>query len=216
MSVSLSNLIVDLFFIHATLATGIIAWYFLTKKKKVFKDFGWGMLGYSLGLASWTVLVITRPNDLKPLIIIGVIPFLLGALAYARAASDKFPINGNTLLTLVLLLIVATFVTRTYFYPSDPYFSSKGLLFFGLAPVPIALYIATISVTFLPAIRAVIASMKDKVMKSVLGVGLTVLYVCSIILISSNDNTLLLINGVVITVSLLVIWVKILGSPNKI
>jgi hypothetical protein len=208
-----TKIVVDLFFIHATLGTAVLSWWFLTKKKAVLKDFGWGMLGYTLGLAAWTAVVLIRPTDLKPLILVGVVPFLLGSLAYAKAASDKFPVKASTLIWLVAVLIAATFIARTFFYPSDPYFSSKGLLFFGLKPVPIALYIATLSVSFLPAIRAAASAIKDKAMKSVMGIGLMVLYINAIILVSANDNTLLLINGVVLSLALLMLWVKALSSP---
>lgn len=212
---STSTILVPLFFIHATLATAILAWWFLSKKQQTLKDFGWGMAGYAAGLAAWTVLVLTKPDDLKPLILLGVIPFLLAHVAYAKAASAKLPAKSSTLMTVTLLLLAATFIARTFFYPSEPYFSDKGLLFFGLQSVPVALYIATISVSFLPAIRAVSAEIKDKTMKAVAGTGLTILYVNSIILVSAKDNDLLLINGVVMSLALLVLWVKALASATK-
>lgn len=215
MESSASNLVVSLFFIHATFGGAVLSWWFLNKKKAVLKDFGWGMLGYTLALAAWTAVVVIKPTDLKPLIVTGVVPFLLASFAYAKSASDKLPIKASTLLSLVFILIAATFVARTFFYPSAPYFSDKGFLFFGLQSVPIALYIATISVSFLPAIRAVAAGIKDKSMKSTMSVGLTVLYVNTIILLSAKDNTLLLINGVVMSTAILVLWVKALNSPAK-
>lgn len=210
-----SNLFVSLFFIHGALGTAILAWYFLSKKQAVLKNFGWGLLGYAAGLAVWTAVVITKPSDLKPLILVGVLPFLLAHIAYAKTASAKLPAKSSILMTVTLLLLAATFIARTFFYPSAPYFSDKGLLFFGLQSVPVALYIATISVSFLPAIRAVTAEIKDKAMKSVAGIGLTVLYVNSIILVSTKDDNLLLINGVVMSVALLVLWTKALGSLSK-
>ena len=210
-----SNLLVPLFFIHATLGTAILAWWFLSKKKQTLKDFGLGMLGYATGLAVWTVVVITKPDNLKPLIVVGVVPFLLAHIAYARAASAKLPGKSSTLMTLTLALIAITFIARTFFYKSEPYFSDQGLLYFGLKSVPIALYIATISVSFLPAIRAVASEIKAKSVKPFMGVGLTVLYVNSIILVSANDDNLLLINGIVMSLALLVLWVKALGSPAK-
>lgn len=209
-----SNLFVSIFFIHGTLATAILAWYFLTKKQAVLKNFGWGMLGYALGLAAWTVLVLTKPADLKPLVLLGVVPFLLAHIAYAKAASAKLPAKSNLLMTVTLLLLGATFIARTFFYPSEPYFSDSGLLYFGLQSVAVALYIATISVSFLPAIRAVAAEIKDKTMKSALSIGLTILYVNSIILVSAKDDTLLFINGAVMGIVLLVLWVKALGAAK--
>jgi hypothetical protein len=172
------------------------------------------MLGYALGLAAWTAVVLIKPDDIKPLILIGVIPFLLAHIAYAKAASAKLPAKASTLSAIVIALIAATFIARTFFYPSAPYFSEKGLLYFGLQSVPIALYIAIISVSFLPAIRAVSAEIKDKAVKSVMGIGLTVLYVNSIILVSAKDDNLLLINGVVMSVALLMLWVKALGTTK--
>ena len=210
-----SNIFVSLFFIHGALGTAILAWWFLTKKQQTLKDFGWGMAGYAAGLAIWSFVVLTKPTDLKPLILLGVIPFLLASVAYAKAASAKLPAKSSTLMTVTFILLAATFLARTFFYPSEPYFSDKGLLFFGLQSVPVALYIATISVSFLPAIRAVTAEIKDKATKSLMGVCLTILYVNSIIFVSAKDDTLLLINGVVLSVALLVLWTKALGSLSS-
>lgn len=210
-----SNIFVSLFFIHGALGTAILAWWFLSKKQQTLKDFGWGMAGYAAGLAVWSYVVLTKPTDLKPLILLGVIPFLLASVAYAKAASAKLPTKSSTLMTVTLVLLVATFAARTFFYPSEPYFSDKGLLFFGLQSVPVALYIATISVSFLPAIRAVTAEIKDKATKSLMGTCLTVLYVNSIIFVSAKDDTLLLINGVVLSVALLALWTRALMSPSK-
>jgi hypothetical protein len=212
---SSNSALVSLFFIHATLGTAILAWWFSTKKQQTLKDFGFGMTGYAAGLAVWTLVVLTKPADLKPLILLGVIPFLLANIAFAKAASAKLPAKSSTLMGLTILLIAATFIARTFFFPSSPYFSEQGLLYFGLKSIPVALYIATISVSFLPAIRAVAADIKSAKLKTVMSAGLTVLYVNAIILVSAKDDTLLLINGVVLSVALLVLWVKALGSPAK-
>jgi hypothetical protein len=207
-----SSALVPLFFIHTTLGTAILAWWFLTRKAQTLKDFGWGMAGYSAGMAAWTVLVLTKPHDLAPLILVGVVPFLLAHVAYAKTASAKLPTKSSTQMTITLLLLAATFIARTFFYPSEPFFSDQGLLYFGLQSIPVALYIATISVSFLPAIRTVTAEIKDAGLRSVMGIGLTTLYVNSIILVSAKDDTLLLINGVVLGAALLMLWVKALGS----
>ena len=207
-----TSTLVPLFFIQGTLGTAILAWWFKSKKEQTLKDFGWGMMGYSLGLAAWTAAVLVKPTDLKPLILVGVVPFLLAHIAFAKAASAKLPTKSSTLMTLTLALLAATFLARTFFYPSEPYFSSQGLLFFGLQSIPVALYIATISVSFLPAIRAVVADMKQTSLKSLMGIGLTTLYVNAIILVSAKDNTLLLINGVVLSLALITLWVKALQT----
>jgi hypothetical protein len=213
---SSSNLFVSIFFIQGTLATAILTWWFLNKKKPSLRWFGLGMLGYTLGLLAWTLVVVTKPTDLQPLILAGVIPFLLAHLAFAKAASYKYFKNTNTLVLITAALIIATFIARTLFYKSQPYFSSKGLLFFGLQPVPVALYIATISVSFLPAIRTVVSDMKNISLKSVMSVGFTIIYVNSIIQVSSKDDSLLLINGLVMSLALITLWIKALSTPAKI
>jgi hypothetical protein len=210
-----SNVLVPLFFIHGTVGTGLLAAWFANSKQQSLRDFGWGMVGYALGMAFWTAAVLAKPGDPKPLILAGVVPFLLAHIAFAKAASVKLPTKTSTLVGLTIVLLVATFVARTFFYESEPYFSDKGLLYFGLRSVPVALYIATISVSFLPAIRVVVADMKDKSLKTVMGIGLTTLYVNAIILVSAKDDTLLLINGVVLTLALLALWAKALGTPRK-
>ncbi|HTE57971.1 MAG TPA: hypothetical protein VK694_04465 [Verrucomicrobiae bacterium] len=210
-----SNVLVPLFFIHGAIGTALLAKWFLGQKQESLKYFGVGLASYAAGMAIWTLVVLTKPADIKPLILVGVIPFLLGHLAYAKAASLKSPSKSTTLVTVTAVLLVATFIARTFFYRSQPYFSGQGLLYFGLQSVPVALYIATISVSFLPAIRAVVADMKKTHLKSIMGVGLTTLYVNSIILVSAKDDTLLLINGVVLTLALLTLWVKALCSSGK-
>lgn len=210
-----SSVLIPLYFVHVAFGTSILALWFLRQKDRLLKDFGLGMAGYALGSIAWAILVITKPTDLKPLILIGVVPFLLAHLAYAKVASSKLRTSKNTLMTIVLLLIAATFVVRTFIYPSAPYFSSEGLLFFGLNSIASAFYIAIISITFLPAIWTVAPLVKQKALKSTLGIGLTILYIGSIILVSVKDSTLLLINGWAISLALLILWVKTFSAGTK-
>lgn len=211
----ISSILVPVYFLHATLGTAILAWWFLSQQHQTLKSFGWGLSGYALGLATWTLVVLIKPAELEPLILVGVVPFLLAHIAYAKTASATLSTKSSTLMGATLLLLVATFVSRTFFFVSEPYFSDQGLLFFGLMSVPVALYIATISISFLPAIRVVAADIKQRSVRSVMGTGLTVLYINSIVLVSADDDTLLLINGVVMSVTLLVLWVRALSSRAK-
>jgi hypothetical protein len=183
-----------------------------SKKQQVFKDFGLGLALYGVGMAIWTAVVITKPANLSVPILLGVIPFLLAHIAYARVAATKLPPKSSTMMSITLVLLLATFIARTFFFKSEPYFSDQGLLFFGLQSVPVALYIATISVSFLPAIRAVTSEIKETAVKSVMTIGLTTLYINSIILVSAKDDTLLLINGAVLSIALIALWTTALRS----
>lgn len=210
------TLLVPAFFLQMVLGTAILSWWLLKRKDKTVKTFGLGMAGYSLGLAAWSLLVLTKPDDLQPLILAGAIPFLLAHLAYAKVAYKNLDFTKTSALTLVVLgAIAGTFIVRTFLYPSDPYFSDEGLLFFGLHPLSVAFYITTISLTFLPAISVLASRFKKGNLKTVMHVGLTTLYINSIILVSGKDDALLLINGVVMSIALLAVWVAALTTPSK-
>ena len=212
-----ATLLVPAYFIQIVVGTALLAWWFLSRKDKVVKTFGLGMAGFSLGTAAWTLLVLTKPDDLQFLILAGAVPFLLAHFAYAKVAYKNLDFTKTSLLSLIVAgTIAGTFIFRTFLYPSEPYFSSEGLLFFGLHPLSIAFYIATMSLTFLPAISVATDHIKKGSLRTVMKVGLTTLFINSIILVSGNDDTLLLINGVIMTVALFVLWVKALTTPAKL
>jgi hypothetical protein len=211
-----ATLLVPAYFLQVVIGITILAWWFLSRKDKTLRTFGLGLVGYALGTAAWTVLVLTKPDDLQPLILIGAVPFLLAHLAFAKVAYKNLNFTKTSVLSLVVIgTIIGTFAVRTFLYPSAPYFSEEGLLFFGLHPLSVAFYIATISLTFLPAISVVTAHLKKSPLRGVMHVGLTVLFINSIILVSGNNDTLLLINGIIMTVALLVLWVKTVTTPSK-
>ncbi len=214
MSSFTASFLVPLYFVHLVFGFSILVWWFVSKKEQPLKYFGWGMLGYTLGVAAWTVLVITKPADLRPLILVGVVPFLLAHLAFAKSVAIEY--KNNWIIYLTVLLIIVSFIARTFFYPSKPYFSDYGSFYFGLMSIPVALYIATISVSLLPAIRVVSNVIEQTPMKTVMGVGLTILYINSILQITAKDVTLLYINGVVASLTLLVLWVQALISRKNV
>lgn len=211
-----ATILVPAYFLQVVVGTALLAWWFLARKDKVLKSFGLGMAGYSLGLAAWTLLVFTKPANLQPLVLVGAVPFLLANFAFAKVAYKNLDFTKTSILSLLVAgTIAGTFIVRTFIYPSEPYFSQDGLLFFGLHPLSIAFYIATMSMTFLPAISVATDRIKKGSLKTTLKVGLTTLFINAVILVSGNNETLLLINGVVMTVALFVLWAKALTTPAK-
>ena len=211
-----ATFLVPAYFLQVAIGTAILAWWFLSRKNVALKTFGWGMAGYAAGLTAWTALILIKPDNLQPLVVIGAVPFLLAHFAYAKVAYKNLAFSRISPISfLVIGIIAATFIVRTFLYPSEAYFSDDGLFFFGLHPVAMAFYIATISLTFLPAISAVVGHLKQKLLKGVMRVGLTVLYINALILVSSNEGTLLVINGVVMTAALLMLWLKAVTTPSK-
>lgn len=185
----------------------MLAWWFLSQKDRSARLFGIGLSGYALGIACWCIVVLLKPTDLKPLIFLGTLPFLAAHLAYARAATNKY-----TLLILTAILITSTLIARTIIYPSEPYFSEQGLLFFGLHPIVSALYIATISVSFLPAIKAITPKIRQEKLRTTIGIGFFILYLNSLVLVVSRNSNLLTLNGFVMGVTLLILVTKLLHA----
>jgi hypothetical protein len=211
-----ATLLVPAYFVQVLVGIAILAYWFLKRKDTVLRTFGVGLAGYALGLSAWSLLVIVKPDDLNPLIMAGAIPFLLANLAFAKVAYKNLDFSKASFLSILVIgSIIATFAVRTFVYKSEPYFSEEGLLYFGLHPLSIAGYITTISLTFLPAVSVVATRLKKSPLKNIMQVGLTTLFINSIILVSGNDDTLLLINGVIMTAALLVMWVKALTTPSQ-
>ena len=204
MEIGTEDSLAQTYFSLVALGAAILAWWFLTRPDKLLRMFGFGMAGYAAGLLLWTVLIFVQPGNLQPLALAGAIPFLLAHLVYAKVAYGHLGgLRTKLMLALVLALIVGTFVVRTFIYPSEPYLSDQGLLFFGLHPLAIAFYIATISLTFLPAISIACSRIKRGGVRNALQAGLTALFITEIILASSDNEILLAINGVAMTLALL-------------
>ena len=213
----LESFLVPAFFVHTAAAVWLLAWWFVRMGKgpATFRYFGWGLAGYGAGLVAWSLVAIVKPDDLAPLILVGIVPFLLGNVAFAKAAArepEAKPINSWMIVTLAL--IVVTFVSRTFLYESEPYISDEGLLYFGLQPIPVALYIATISVSLLPAIWRVVPMFTDQRLRQVMGISLNTFFINAIILVSANEHSLLVINGVVLSAAAILAWSHALNNWN--
>jgi hypothetical protein len=97
-----ANLLVPVYFLEMVLGTAILAWWFLGRKDKTLKTFGLGMAGYAAGLAVWSLVVLAKPDNLQPYILLGAIPFLLAHFAYAKVAYKNINFTKSSLLTVVV------------------------------------------------------------------------------------------------------------------
>lgn len=209
------SFLVPTFFVHTAAAVWLLAWWFVRngKTQASLRYFGWGLAGYGVALVAWTLVVIIKPDNLAPGILVGVVPFMLGNIGFAKAAGrapEAASIDRLTILTLVL--IVATFVSRTFLYESEPHISDEGLLYFGLQPIPVALYIATIAVSFLPAIWRVVAQFTDQRLRLIMSISFNTFFINAIILVSAAEHSLLMINGAVLSAAAILAWSQALKS----
>ena len=205
----LESFLVPAFFVHTAAAVLLLAWWFVRtgKDQATRRYFGWGLAGYGAGLVAWSLVVLVKPDDLAPLILVGIVPFLLGNVSFAKAAaSEPEAQRMNGWMMVTLCLIVVTFVSRTFLYESEPYISDEGLLYFGLQPIPVALYIATISVSLLPAIWRVVPTFADQPLRRVMGISLNTFFINAVILVSADEHSLLVINGFVLSAAAILAW----------
>lgn len=211
------SFLVPAFFVHTAAAVWLLAWWFVRRGRvqAAFRYFGWGLAGHGAALAVWMLVVVLKPDDLAPGILIGVVPFMLGNVSFAKAAAgEQSAAIVHPVIILTLALVVATFVSRTFIYESEPYFSDEGLLYFGLKPIPVALYIATLAVSFLPAIWRVVPAFTDERLRLIMAISLNTFFINSVILVSANEHSLLMINGFVLSAAAIFAWVHAIKNWN--
>jgi heme/copper-type cytochrome/quinol oxidase subunit 4 len=197
---------VPAYFIVGTLAVLFMAYKFLQNKAPVYRSFGIGLLLTALAFAVWAVAVITKPSDLDTITTIGVVPLAFGLLFFLMAGTQKLkPANRSLVMTLGLAYLVLVLFLRTFIYKSHPGFSARGLFYFHAKPQIIALYIGAFAAALLPAINAVSQKMKDKTLKEVSQLGFTILVLGGIVLITSYDDALQIINGWVMGITFVVL-----------
>lgn len=199
-SVLMSNVVGDvfvpLFFVAGSISTLFLAYKFVSEKAAVYRNFGLGLLFLGLAFAVWTVVVLTKPDNLENLTTIGAIPFAVSFLFFLMAGTTKLKASQKSLVMfgglgyLAVLLLLRTFV-----YESHPSFSDKGLFYFHADPTIIALYIVGFATALLPAINAVSQQIKDKSLRFVTQTAFTTLAIGGIVLVTSYDDTLQTING---------------------
>ena len=197
---------VPLFFICGAGALWFLAYRFISAKKAEFRNFGIGLALYGMAFAIWAVVVLIKPADLGPLTTVGAVPFMSAHIFFLLAATNKLKAaNKSLILAGGLAYLVVLFVLRTFVYPSDPSFSSKGLFYFHTQPPIIALYIIAFAATLLPAITTVSQLIKDKRLRSISQIGFTAAAVGGIVLVTSYDDNLQTLNGYIMGVTYIVL-----------
>ncbi len=216
MNEAIGDLLVPLYFILGSLSILFLAYKFLTQKASAYKNFGLGLLLYGTAFAIWAVIVLTKPDDIATWTTIGAIPFGFAHLFYLMAAADKLAVSKKSMLFLGAGAYLAVlFIFRTFLYESNPGFSEEGLFYFNPDPVVVALYIGAFAGSVLPAINTVATKMKDKTLSFLTRLGFTTLTIGSVVLVTSHDDTLQLINGFIMGAAFLLLVSTYARRPIK-
>lgn len=209
------DVLVPAFFVSGTLAMFYLAWRFMAQKAPVYRSFGKGLLLYGLAFAVWSALVISKPASLEPYTTIGAVPFVLAHLFYLQAAADKLSVSKKSTVYLLAAAYVAVlFVLRTVVYRSEPSFSANGLFYFNAKPVVIAMYIGAFSASLLPAVSVMATRIKDETTRILIRTGFTTLALCAVVLVTSLDDSLQVINGWVMTSAFILVILAVAGKKE--
>lgn len=194
----ISNLLVPAYFIGTSLSILFLSYKFFSKKNATFQNFAIGLALFAAAFAIWSVVVITKPDNLELFTTIGVIPFTAGLLFFLIAGTSKLKASKRSLATTLAVGYLGLMLfLRMFVYQSMPAFSENGLFYFRADPVIVALYIGAFAAALFPATNAVCQQIKDGTLKFVTQLGLTILIIGGVVMLTSFDDTLQLINGYV-------------------
>lgn len=187
--------LVPLFFIMGTGAMWFLAYRFWSVKGAIFRHFATGLALYGVAFGIWSVLVLTKPEDIGALTTLGVIPFAIAHLFFLMSSTEKFKAKSRSLILFSGIAYLAVMFLFRVVYPSNPGFSENGLFYFNAQPPVVALYIGAFAASLVPAIYAVSQKMKDDSLKYITQIGFTIAAIGGIVLVTSVDDNLQTING---------------------
>lgn len=197
------DVLVPAYFIATSLVIAFLSYKFLSKKTATFKFFGIGLAFFAVAFAIWSAVVLTKPTDLETFTTLGVLPFSVGLYFFLMAGTSKLKASNRSLAMMLGVGYLALMLfLRTFVYQSAPAFSENGLFYFHADPVIVALYIGAFAAALFPATNAVSQQIKDGTLKFVTQLALTMLIIGGVVMLTSFDDTLQLINGYVMAVAL--------------
>lgn len=217
MDVSAADVLGPLFYGQAAVGAVVLGSWFAARKTDSSKAFGIGLYLVAAAFATWTVANIVRPEGdwLGGLMLVGSVCFLASSIAFARvgwrAIGREMRSKG---MMVASVLVLTTLVVRMFFAKSAPHFNDDGWLYLGIHPVTAALFIATLSMTLLPAIGVVTREIEDRTTQMVMQVGFHALFVNVVVTFASRENALIEINSVAAGVTMFLLWVFALSKRN--
>ena len=205
------NPTVVVFFLHNVAATFLLGMKFRSRRDPVFKDFGSALILNGVAYTIWSAAVILRPDNLKPLVTLGVLFFLASLVFFLSAGIRKTgTLKQGPVLWTGLVVALVLFLVRTYVYPSEPGFSQEGLFFFHAHPVAQLIYIFGLALTALRGIDALASKFTDPFYARLVRYGFTIQVMGGIILLTSTDTLALYIDGWIIGTVYFALWTLLL------
>jgi hypothetical protein len=212
-----TSIIVTLFFLHGALACFVAGLHFWSVKDHTIKFFGLGFIFSGLAFSTWAFLAANRLDSLRIIATLAAVFLILGLFSFLLAGIQS--LEGSEAYGSALLVgalgALGLFVLRTFVYPAQLIITERGFLLFDLDTVVKAAYILALTVAILPAANAVAAKFKKTYISSLIRGCSMVLVIGGIVLVTSVDTGLILLDGIVMSVAFLLLWTTILFGNRK-
>lgn len=170
-----------------------------------------------LAFTTWALLAANHLNNLRVIASLAAVFLILSLFSFLLAGIQH--LEDSTSYGTALLLgaagAIGLFVLRTFIYPAHLIITEKGFLLFNLHTAVKAAYILVISVSILPATNAVAGKFKKTALSPLIKGCFSALAIGGIILATSTDTTLVLLDGITMTVAFLLLWTILLFGGEK-
>lgn len=188
-----------IFWVYSTVGLLSAGYLLLRTATPRLKVFGTGVLLCGAGFAIWTAAVFLTLTDVRTMVLIGLVLILMGHLDFAKVALTATPHrHRQRRLLAVSAIILVTLVLQNTLHPVEQRVSAGSLVFFYFDPIVRFSLVALISLTLLPASRVLIAEFVGPPTRT-LSIAFHAIFVSSVVLVSTADEELLLLSGVVFT-----------------
>lgn len=211
------RVLVTLFFLHGAIASFITGQHFWLKKDRTVKFFGIALLFTGAAFLLWAFLVANMLNDLRILATAAAAFLILALYTYYVAGIQHLDDSASYLTALIVGAFGALglFILRTFVYPAHLIITSSGFLLFDLKSIVKVAYVLAISISLLPAANALAGKFEQSVLSSLFKGCFTTIAIGGIILAVSKDTTLILFDGIAMSVAFLMLWITILFEGKK-
>ena len=200
------------FFAVGTVTLGFLGWRFAANPAPVFRMFGIGLGLFALSFALFTVIVRVHPAELETWSSVAVLPFVAGYFFHIGAATfDWLPRKRMLVMAIAAVFLTGLYLMRTFVYPSTPGFSPNGLYYFHARPPALLLYILAFAGAFMPAVHVVSSHIAKRSLAAMTRICFNLVVLGAVILLTSYDDELQYLNGVVMVfgfLSLLVLYMR--------
>lgn len=205
------------FFLLSAGVFAFLAIRFASVGKAPYRNFGFGLTGFSLAFAVWGLIAGLHPSEdsLDLYMTLGVLPFVAGFLFLVSSATfDWLPNNRKLIMTIAIIFLVALFVIRTFWLPSNPGFSDSGFIYFNAQPLVELMYVLTFAGGFMTSLQVVTRSISDRLTAALTRIFFNLVTICGVVMLVSNDDNLQQLNGYLMLAAIVGLFIVYL--PKKV